>query len=94
MNYHKIRKLQKEYGVDVMQRLIDDGSVWHMEGSIGRNASDMLKSGECMLPKKQYNDFYGNVIPSRDDVKPGTAGSYQNACKYWDSIHDYDAMYV
>ena len=54
----------------------------------------LLESGQCMLPKKQYKDFYGNVIPSRDNVKPGTTGSYQNACKYWDSIHDYDAMYV
>ena len=94
MHYSKISKLQEEYGVDTMQRLINDGSVWHMEGSYGREAMRLLESGQCMLPKKQYKDFYGNVIPSRDNVKPGTTGSYQNACKYWDSIHDYDAMYV
>ena len=94
MNYRKIKKLQEEYGVANMQRLIDDGSVWHMEGSMGRNAMSLLETGQCMLPKKQYKDFYGNIIPSRDDVKPGTTGSYQNASKYWESIHDYDAMYV
>ena len=94
MHYRKITKLQEDYGVAGMQRLINDGSVWHMEGSYGREAMRLLESGQCMLPKKQYKDFYGNVIPSRDNVKPGTTGSYQNACKYWDSIHDYDAMYV
>lgn len=94
MHYRKISKLQEDYGVAGMQRLINDGSVWHMEGSYGREAMRLLESGQCMLPKKQYKDFYGNVIPSRDNVKPGTTGSYQNACKYWDSIHDYDAMYV
>ena len=94
MHYRKITKLQEDYGVAGMQRLINDGSVWHMEGSYGREAMRLLESGQCMLPKKQYKDFYGNVIPSRDNIKPGTTGSYQNACKYWDSIHDYDAMYV
>jgi hypothetical protein len=94
MHYRKISKLQEDYGVAGMQRLINDGSVWHMEGSYGREAMRLLESGQCMLPKKQYKDFYGNVIPSRDNIKPGTTGSYQNACKYWDSIHDYDAMYV
>jgi hypothetical protein len=94
MNYQKIRKLQKENGVDVMQRLIDDGSVWHMEGTMGRKAMELLETGQCMLPKKQYKDFYGNIIPSRDDVEPGTTGSYKNAVKYWESIYDYDAMYI
>ena len=94
MNYQKIRKLQEEYGVDTMQRLIDDGAVWHMEGAMGRKAMQLLETGQCMLPKKQYKDFYGNTIPSRDDVEPGTTGSYQNAAKYWESIHDYDAMYI
>jgi hypothetical protein len=30
-----------------------------------------------MLGRDQYRDYYGNTIPSRDDVKPGTKGSYQ-----------------
>ncbi len=94
MNYQKIRKLQKENGVDVMQRLIDNGSVWHLEGTVGRQAMDLLRSGACMLPRQNHKDAYGNYIPSRDDVKPGTTGSYQNAVKYWESIHDYDAMYI
>jgi hypothetical protein len=29
-----------------------------------------------MLGENATTDYYGNVIPSRDDVKPGTKGSY------------------
>jgi hypothetical protein len=94
MNYHKIRKLQKEHGVDVMQSLIDDGSVWSMEGRMGRHAMGLLQSGACMLPKQGHKDAYNNYIPSRDEVKAGSMGSYKNSVKYWESIHDYDAMYV
>lgn len=94
MHYRTIRRLQEENGVASMQRLIDDGSVWHMEGAMGRNAMELLRTGQCMLPKKQYRDFYGNMIPSRDQVEPGSVGSYQNAVRYWDSIHEYDALYV
>ena len=57
MHYRKISKLQEDYGVAGMQRLINDGSVWHMEGSYGREAMRLLESGQCMLPKKQYKDF-------------------------------------
>ena len=94
MHYKTIRRLQEENGVASMQRLIDNGSVWHMEGSMGRNAMELLRTGQCMLPKKQYSDPYGNLIPSRDDVKTGTTGSYQNAVRYWDSVYEYDALYV
>ena len=94
MNYQKIRKLQKDNGVDVMQRLIDNGSVWHLEGTVGRQAMELLSSGACMLPKQSHKDAYGNYIPSRDEVRAGSTGSYKNAVKYWESIHDYDAMYI
>jgi hypothetical protein len=94
MNYQKIRKLQKENGVDVIQRLIDNGSVWHLEGTVGRQAMELLSSGACMLPKQSHKDAYGNYIPSRDEVATGSTGSYKNSVKYWESIHDYDAMYI
>jgi hypothetical protein len=47
-----------------------------------------------MLPKQSHKDAYGNYIPSRDEVRAGSTGSYKNAVKYWESIHDYDAMYI
>ena len=94
MNYQKIRKLQKENGFDNIQHLIDNGSVWHLEGRMGRHAMGLLQSGACMLPKQSHKDAYNNYIPSRDEVKPGSMGSYKNSVKYWESIHDYDAMYI
>jgi hypothetical protein len=30
-----------------------------------------------MLGHTQSTDYYGNVIPSRDDVQEGTPGSYE-----------------
>jgi len=51
MNHKTIEKLQKEYGIDEIQRLINDGSVWKFEGSYGRYAMFLLESGACLLPK-------------------------------------------
>jgi hypothetical protein len=42
-----------------------------------------LESGECMLPKQAHFDYYGNRIPSRDELKKGSKGTYQNAVKFW-----------
>jgi len=30
-----------------------------------------------LLGKSRARDYFGNVIPSRDDVKAGTKGSYE-----------------
>jgi len=29
------------------QAMIDDGSVWHLQGSYGRVAHDLIESGDC-----------------------------------------------
>lgn len=54
-----------------------------MEGSVGRAAMEALRSGACMLPTVRYTNYYGNVIPSRYDIKKGTTGSYQNSVQFW-----------
>ena len=58
-----------------MQRAINSGMAWKMQGSYGRAAMDALESGACMLGREAQRDYWGNVIPGRDDVKPGTKGS-------------------
>jgi hypothetical protein len=78
MNYHSIKKLQKEHGFDSIQNLINTGEAWKLEGSVGREAMRLLESGACMLPKKPHRDYYGNRIPSRDELKPGTKGAFNN----------------
>ena len=58
-----------------MQRAINSGMAWKMQGSYGRAAMEALSSGFCMLGREQCRDYYGNTIPSRDDVALGTKGS-------------------
>lgn len=90
MHYKEIQKLQKETGNDYYQALINKGMAWKLEGSIGRLCMDLLRIGACMLPKKRHIDYYGNLIPSRDDVKKGTTGSYQNSVQYYQNIELWD----
>ena len=65
---------QEEY-YQAMQRAINNGMAWKMQGSYGRAAMDALEAGHCMLGRERQRDYYGNLIPSRDDVAPGTKGS-------------------
>ena len=83
MNYARIRRMQKEMGYDSIQNLIDSGAVWKWEGSAGREAMYLLEIGACMLPKHATEDYYGNTIPSRDWLKQGSKGTYQNSVRYY-----------
>jgi hypothetical protein len=58
-----------------MQRMINDGN-WALQGSFGRAMMDAIKGGYCLLGKNGARDYYGNYIPSRDQVEAGTKGSY------------------
>jgi len=33
--------------VELFQELIDEGTVWHLQGSYGRLASDLIDMGMC-----------------------------------------------
>jgi len=67
---------QEEY-YEAIQKAINSGMGWKMQGSYGRTMMDAIRSGCCMLGVHQAQDYYGNIIPSRDDVKEGTYGSYE-----------------
>lgn len=86
MKFFKIKQLQFGYGYDKLQQLIDTGAAWSMDGAIGRAAMDALNSGACMLPTTSRTDYYGNRIPSRFQVKSGTAGSYANSVKFYSKL--------
>ena len=83
MNYKSIQKQQKNSGYKELQNLINTGAAWKMEGSIGRAAMAALKSGACMLPTKQFFDYYGNRIPSRHDLNKGSTGTFQNSVQFY-----------
>lgn len=57
-----------------IQRAINSG-MWGLQGSYGRTMMEAINSGRCLLGPNRAKDYYGNVIPSRDDVKEGTKGS-------------------
>jgi len=58
-----------------MQRTINSG-MWGMQGSHGRAMMEAISAGLCMLGKDEARDYYGNPVPSREQVKAGTKGSY------------------
>ena len=57
-----------------IQKAINSG-MWGLQGSYGRAMMDAISSGYCILGKTGARDYYGNYIPSRDEVKEGTKGS-------------------
>ena len=61
--------------IKAMQRLINSGMAWRLEGSIGREAMYYIEVGLCMLGVKGHRDYWGNYVPSRFEVKAGTKGS-------------------
>ena len=90
INAQRITKLQKMHSFYEAQKSINSGLVWKMEGSAGRYAMDLLRSGICILPTVRRIDYYGNTVPSRYDVKPGSCGSFLNAQDFWARVEDGD----
>lgn len=74
---------EEEY-VSGFQDLIDSGMAWKLEGSVGRTAMDLINSGRCVLGEVGHRDYWGNYIPSRTEVEPGTKGSVEYAAKMGD----------
>ena len=85
LNVKQIQELQKSYGFDEMQKLIDNGMAWKLEGFTGRQASEALEAGACMLPEIRHQDYYGNTVPSRNDLREGK-GSLQHCQEFWGKV--------
>jgi uncharacterized cupin superfamily protein len=64
---------EREY-YQALQRAINAG-IWDMQGSMGRAMMGAITSGHCLLGAKEFRDYWGNPVPSRDQVKAGTKGS-------------------
>lgn len=58
-----------------MQRMVNAGE-WSLQGSFGRTMMAAIEAGDVLLGRQRAHDYYGNTIPSRDDVRDGTKGSY------------------
>jgi hypothetical protein len=57
-----------------IQKAINGYEAWKMQGSMGRAMMAAIKAGRCMLGRHSCADYYGNRIPGRDEVAPGTKG--------------------
>lgn len=68
----------EDEGLD-LQDLIDTGMAWRLEGAIGRAAMDAIEAGACVLGPVGHRDYWGNYVPSRYEVEPGTKGSAEYA---------------
>jgi len=90
LTYSQIKSLQKGYKVTQTQEAINSGLCWQLEGSFGRFAMSCIDAGVCMLPKARKRDYYGNIIPSRSDLKKGTKGTFQYSCNFWQKVWDGD----
>jgi len=66
--------------VDI-QDLIDTGMAWMLEGSVGRACMDAIDNGDAVLGPVGHKDYWGNYIPSRFEVVPGTKGSVEYAAQ-------------
>jgi len=73
-NFYDEDQTQEEY-IENMQELINSGTAWQLEGSVGRAAMALIESGHCMLGETGHRDYWGNYIPSRHEVQAGTKGS-------------------
>jgi len=60
-----------------LQRTINSGAGWKLQGSYGRTMMQAIEDGFCCLGKFPAIDYYGNRIPSRTQVQPGTKGSIE-----------------
>lgn len=65
---------EKEYYAS-LQRAINSGTAWSLQGSYGRAMMDAISAGRCILGTSPAFDYWGNRIPSRTEVQDGTKGS-------------------
>ena len=60
---------------EALQRAINGGEGWKFQGSYGRAMMAAIEEGRCLLGPQPAQDAWGNRIPSRTEVEPGTKGS-------------------
>lgn len=69
-------RIDAELEATGLQLLINSGN-WSFEGSVGRAMMRAIEAGHCALGQEPARDYWGNRIPSRSEVQPGTKGSIE-----------------
>jgi hypothetical protein len=86
LTLEQIIDLQKQYGLTTIQRRIESGLCWNLEGFYGRQAMDYIESGACFLPLVPRKDYWGNTVPARNTLKAGTKGTFEKSQEYWQKV--------
>lgn len=85
--YKDVLSVEDGEGDDAaLQRIINRG-MWSLQGSFGRTMMAAIEEGRCLLGPAPARDYWGNFIPSRDQVKPGTKGSWQYVAERFGEEH-------
>lgn len=71
--------LSEAEAIELFQDLIDSGYAWQLPGSYGRTADALIEAGLCTLGEQGHRNYWGNYVPSKHEVKPGSVGSEQYA---------------
>lgn len=66
-----------EQEVQAIQRAINSGAAWNLQGSYGRTAMNYIENGYCTVGLVAHKDFYGNTVPSQDQLEAGTKGTIE-----------------
>ena len=70
-----------DFDIETVQGMVNNGTAWRMEGSFGRSVMAALEAGKLILGTESTSDYWGNRIPSRYEVQPGTKGSFDLAAE-------------
>lgn len=67
--------LEPEEVAQILQRAINDGNAWKMQGSYGRSMKAAIDRGECMLGEQPVETSFGGRIPARSEIQDGAPGT-------------------
>lgn len=73
--------------IQKVQTLVNTGLAWELEGYVGRTCMDAIQNGDVMLGVDRFTDYYGSLVPSRTDVRPGTKGSRGYVLEHHDEAY-------
>lgn len=62
--------------VNLALQVIINAGQWSLQGSYGRAMMGAIEAGQCLLGRNRSADYWGNIIPSRNEVAQGTKGSF------------------
>ncbi len=51
----------------VLQKMVDSGDIWSLEGYLGRAAMDLIEMGYLHFPDHVTYDYWGNRLPTRKE---------------------------